>query len=259
MVTGPEENWPQRLAGHHTYFAQNDRIATNITAIVPVYNTPAAYLDECVRSILRQTVRPREILLIDDGTTLAETSVYLDVIKDLSGIRLVRNQCNISLGPTMNRALELCQTDFALKLDSDDLARSGLIQKFAECIRTSGDVDVLGCQCQNFGISNFVTKHPQRVTRDHVLSCFWFVNHTGVLLNRESLLAVNGYRRMRGLAEDYELRVRMMLCGYRRFYNLPEVLVDYRDLPTGLHHNLRPINRPMKIALRALVRICPRF
>jgi hypothetical protein len=85
------------------------------------------------------------------------------------------------------------------------------------------------------------------------------VNHTGVLLNKASLLAVKGYHRMRGLAEDYELWIRMMLSGYRRFYNLPDVLVDYRDLPTGLHRNFLRINRPIKIALRMLMRVCPNF
>jgi hypothetical protein len=64
---------------------------------------------------------------------------------------------------------------------------------------------------------------------------------------------------MRGLAEDYELWVRMMLHGYCRFCNLPDVLVDYRDLPTGLHHNFYRINRPMKILLRTLIRISPNF
>jgi hypothetical protein len=98
------------------------------------------------------------------------------------------------------------------------------------------------------------------VTRDYVLSRYWFINHTGILLNRTSLLAVNGYRSMRRLAEDYELWVRMMLYGYRRFYNLPDVLVDYRDLPTGLHRNLRgKLNRAMKIVLRTLMRTCPNF
>jgi glycosyltransferase EpsE len=259
IATGPEGDWRRRLAKYHTRFAQNVRIAANITVVVPVYNTPAEYLDECVGSLLRQTVRPREILIVDDGTTLAETSAYLNVLRDLPGVRLVRNDRNLSLGPTMNRALHLCQTGFVLKLDSDDLARPQLIEKFAAFTEMDSKIDVLGCQCQNFGMSSFITNHPQRVTRDYALNVSWFVNHTGVLLNRASLLAVGGYHRMRGLAEDYELWVRMMLHGYRRFYNVPDVLVDYRDLPTGLHHNFYRINRLMKIGLRTLIRICPNF
>jgi glycosyltransferase involved in cell wall biosynthesis len=259
IARGPGGKWRRRLTTDHTHFAQNVRIAANITAVVPVYNTPAEHLAECVSSLLRQTVRPREILIVDDGTTVAETGACLNVLRDLPGLRLVRNDHNISLGPTMNRALHLCQTDFALKLDSDDLARPQLIEKFVAFTEMDRNIDVLGCQCQNFGMSSFITNHPQRVTRDYALSVFWFVNHTGVLLNKASLLAVGGYHRMRGLAEDYELWVRMMLHGYRRFYNVPDVLVDYRDLPTGLHHNFYRINRPMKIVLRTLIRICPNF
>jgi glycosyltransferase involved in cell wall biosynthesis len=235
------------------------RIAANITVVVPVYNTPAAYLDECLRSLLRQTVRPREILILDDGSTRVETGAYLNAVRDLPGFRLVRNDRNIGLGPTMNRALQLCQADFVLKLDSDDVARPRLTESFAAFIAINRNVDVLGCQCQNFGMTDFVTNHPSRVTRDYVMDRFWFVNHTGVLLNKASLLAVKGYHRMRGLAEDYELWIRMMLSGYRRFYNLPDVLVDYRDLPTGLHRNFLRINRPIKIALRMLMRVCPNF
>jgi hypothetical protein len=256
----PDEDWCRRLTTSYTRFAQNEQVAPDITAVVPVYNTPATHLDECVRSLLRQTVRPREILVIDDGTTLEETDTYLNALRDLPDVRLVRNDRNISLGPTMNRALQLCQTEFLLKLDSDDLARPQLVERFAAFLAENRSVDVLGCQSQNFGISNFVTNHPQHVTRDYVLSRYWFINHTGILLNRTSLLAVNGYRSMRRLAEDYELWVRMMLYGYRRFYNLPDVLVDYRDLPTGLHRNLRgKSNRAMKIVLRTLMRTCPNF
>jgi glycosyltransferase involved in cell wall biosynthesis len=256
----PDEDWPHRLTQCCTRFTQNDRVARDITVVVPVYNTPAAYLDDCMRSLLQQTVRPNQILIVDDGTTFPETSMYLNALQGLPGLRLVRNHRNTSLGPTMNRALQLCQTDFLLKLDSDDVARPQLIEKFAAFLAANRNIDVLGCQCQNFGISDFVTNHPQRVTRDYALSCFWFVNHTGVLLNRASLLAVNGYRSMRRLAEDYELWVRMMLRGHRRFYNLPDVLVDYRDLPTGLHRNFRgKLNRAMKIGLRMLIRTCPNF
>jgi glycosyltransferase EpsE len=256
-----QEDWRSQLTQCHAGFIQNHRVAPNITVVMPVYNTLAAHLDDCLRSLLRQTVRPWEILIVDDGTTLAETGRYLNALQSLAGLRLVRNDHNIGLGPTINRALRSCQTDFALKLDSDDLARPQLVEKFDEFLANNAKVDVLGCQCQNFGQSNFVTNHPERVTREYVLNSrrFWFVNHTGILLNKDSLLAVNGYRRMRGFAEDYELWVRMMLRGYRRFYNLQCVLVDYRDLPTGLHRNFRRSNKAMLIALKQLMRICPEF
>lgn len=62
---------------------------------------------------------------------------------DLPGIRLVRNERNIGLGLTMNRALELCDTPFVLKLDSDDRARAQLIEKHAEFLAGNREFDVL--------------------------------------------------------------------------------------------------------------------
>jgi glycosyltransferase involved in cell wall biosynthesis len=243
VVTELDEDWRRRLTKCHTRCAQNDRVAGDISVVMPVYNAPAKHLHECMRSLFAQNARPREILIVDGGTTLAETDPYLSALQALPGLRLVRNDRNIRLGRTMNGALRQCQTAFALKLDSDDLARPRLVEKYAAFLAQHREVDVAGCQCRNLGESSIVSNHPERVTRNYVLTSprFWFVNHTGVLLNKHSVLAVNGYRPMRRMAEDYELWLRMMLRGYRRFYNLPDVLVDYRDLPTGLHHNFRRV------------------
>ncbi len=250
------------VATDYPCFAHNRRVAPEITLVVPVYDTPGPFLDVCLGSVLRQTVRPREILIVDDGTTLAETRVRLDALRDLPGITVARSERNLGLSRTMNRALRLCPTRFLLKLDSDDIARPRLVERLSAFIAQNGEVDVLGCQCQNFGKSNITTMHPERVTKQYVVSSprYWLVNHSGVLLNRDSLLAVKGYLPIRGIAEDYELWVRMMLRGFRRFHNLQEVLVDYRDLPTGLHYQFRRgINRAMLIALKKIMWLCPRF
>jgi glycosyltransferase involved in cell wall biosynthesis len=239
---------------------QSSRVAGDITIIVPVYDTLVEHLDECMRSIFAQTVVPHEILVADDGSTLEETRTYLRGLQVLSGVRVVRSDRNIGLGPIMNRALRQVQTPFALKLDSDDIARPELMEKHAAFLAEGDEVDVVGCQSQNFGLTDIVSDTPARVTKDYVLNHRWFVGHTGVLLNKHSVLAVGGYRSMRGMAEDYELWMHMILRGYRRFYNLPDVLVDYRDLPTGLHRNFRPRwNRGMRILLKMLMRMCPDF
>ena len=52
------------------------KTAQDITVVVPVYNTPVAYLDECLRSLHQQTVPPRKILIMDDGSTLDEIQAY---------------------------------------------------------------------------------------------------------------------------------------------------------------------------------------
>jgi cellulose synthase/poly-beta-1,6-N-acetylglucosamine synthase-like glycosyltransferase len=45
--------------------------AVRITAVVPVYDTPVAFLDACLRSLLRQTVPAAGLLVVDDGSRAA--------------------------------------------------------------------------------------------------------------------------------------------------------------------------------------------
>jgi Glycosyl transferase family 2 len=105
VVTELDEDWRRRLTKCHTRCAQNDRVAGDISVVMPVYNAPAKHLHECMRSLFAQNARPREILIVDGGTTLAETDPYLSALQALPGLRLVRNDRNIRLGRTMNGAL----------------------------------------------------------------------------------------------------------------------------------------------------------
>jgi glycosyltransferase involved in cell wall biosynthesis len=243
----------------HARFAQNRQIASDITIVVPVYNTAVDYLDECIQSVLLQTVKPHEVLIIDDGSRLASTRHHLASFGALPGFRLVRNDRNLNLGPTMNRALALCSTPFALKFDSDDIARPQMVEKHAAFLADNPDIDVLGCQLQTFGTTNFVTAHPARVTKHYAMSHNWFINNGGSILNVESVLTAGGYRRTRWAAEDYELWTRMLLLGFTRFYNLPDVLFEWRVLPTGLNHKSRPGSRIFKWWRKRSLRTCPDF
>jgi glycosyltransferase involved in cell wall biosynthesis len=237
-------------------------VAAAITAVVPVYDTDPALLHCTIESLCRQTVRPARILVADDGSQRADTCDYLAALARSPMVELHRNPRNLSLGPTMNAALALCRTPYALKLDSDDLARPELVARYVRHLDSEGAADVLGCQFTTFGCSAYTTAHPARITRDHALRAagYWFVNHTGVLLNRDSVLASGGYRCLRGLAEDYDLWVRMMRRGFTRFRNLPESLVEYRDVPSGLHRNFkRGHNRLRLMAVKASLRLAPAF
>ena len=237
-------------------------VAEAMTAIVPVYNTDPAMLHVALDSLLAQTWRPAYILVIDDGSDRLDTRAYLASIEDSPLIDVIHNPRNLSLGPTMNRALEACPTPFALKLDSDDVADPGLVAAYYDRLDERPTPDVLGCQFTAFGASHFTTRHPRRVTRNHVVHTpgYWFMNHTGVLLNRDSVRAGGGYRAMRGLPEDYDLWIRMMRAGYNRFINLEQSLVAYRDSPTALHRNFRRgIGRLRLMATKASARLLPPF
>jgi Glycosyl transferase family 2 len=234
-------------------------IAEDITIAVPVFDTSVSYLHCCIDSIYRQTVRPKQVIIVDDHSSRPETLHYLAALRSGADLRVLRNARNLSLGPTMNVALRAAMTPFVLKLDSDDIARPALLERLNSHLHDHPRVDVLGCQMQFFGQKDLLTRHSGIVTKREAIWSSWFVNHTGILLNRKSVLAVGGYRSRRRLAEDHDLWVRMMLRGYNRFMNLPETLVDYRCTTNGLTASFSSFVRPQMILLKLLTRLAPDF
>jgi GT2 family glycosyltransferase len=256
--------WAATIAAYSELSSRAARqrpVAENISIAIPVFNTPVAYLHCCLDSVYRQTVRPRELIIADDCSTQPDTVRYLDALSHFTGLRVLRNKRNLSLGPTMNVALRAAQSNFVLKLDSDDIARPALVEAFDRYIREFPQADVVGCQMKMFGLSDAITGHPEIVTKRHVVSSpgYWFMNHTGVLLNKTRVLSVKGYRARRGLAEDYDLWIRMMLRGYNRFVNLRDTLVDYRVSGTSLSAKYSKFLRLQRAGLKLLARMAPKF
>jgi glycosyltransferase involved in cell wall biosynthesis len=67
-----------------------------ISVCIPVYNG-AAYLEDCLQSVIAQTYSNIEILLVDDGSTDDSISIIEKFSQKDSRIRLVRNQKNLGL------------------------------------------------------------------------------------------------------------------------------------------------------------------
>jgi glycosyltransferase involved in cell wall biosynthesis len=89
-----------------------------VTILMAVYNG-MPYLTEAIDSVLNQTLKDWELLIIDDGSK-DDSAAYLDSLTD-PRIRVV-HQANRGLAGALNRGLELCETEFLGRLDADDVA-----------------------------------------------------------------------------------------------------------------------------------------
>ena len=88
-----------------------------ISIIIPVYNVEK-YLRQCLDSIIEQTYRDLEILLIDDGSTDASGKICDEYARD-QRVRLFHTE-NRGLSAARNRGLEEAHGDYIAFLDSDD-------------------------------------------------------------------------------------------------------------------------------------------
>src|SRR5690242_9401975 len=89
-----------------------------VTVVIPCYNM-GAFIEETVASVLAQTFRSFEIVIVDDGSRDPETVVKLDQLA-ARGLTVLRTH-NVGVAAARNRGIEVAQGSYILPLDADDL------------------------------------------------------------------------------------------------------------------------------------------
>lgn len=107
-----------------------------VSVIVPVYNVEQ-YLKEAIESIIGQTYKDIEIILVDDGSTDKSGNIC-DEYKEKDDRIKVIHQENKGLSGARNSGLDVCAGEFVAFLDSDDALASDAIEKWVEVFEKTG-------------------------------------------------------------------------------------------------------------------------
>ncbi len=101
-----------------------------VSVIVPVYNT-ASYLEECIQSLICQTYKHLQIILIDDGSTDNSSELCDKLAQENGNIKVIHKE-NQGLGMARNSGLEVALGEFVCFLDSDDTLELDTVE---ECVK----------------------------------------------------------------------------------------------------------------------------
>jgi len=112
-----------------------------VSTVIPVYNR-AAMLREAVDSVLAQTWRPIEIVIVDDGSTDDTPAVEDELVQRFHGIVRVLRQENAGPGVARQLGLESAQGEFVQFLDSDDLLLPEKFETQIAGLRADADADI---------------------------------------------------------------------------------------------------------------------
>ena len=159
-----------------------------ISVIVPVYNVEP-YLSEAIESIIQQTYKNLEIILVDDGSTDGSGEICDRYAIIDSRIKVIRQQ-NKGLSAARNAGLDNCKGDIIAFLDSDDAyCRNAISVMYHEMHRT--DADIVECEYASYPAGSRLS--PKNIEKNHKL----FPNdikHEGVYDRRSALrLKVDDY------------------------------------------------------------------
>lgn len=123
-----------------------------VSILIPVYNVEK-YLSKCLESILIQTYKNIEIIIINDGTTDSSLDIAELYASNYDFIHVYSYE-NAGISTTRNRALEKATGDYYLFVDSDDYVNPHMIEKMInEAIRTHSEIVTCGYRIEYKGLS----------------------------------------------------------------------------------------------------------
>lgn len=115
-----------------------------ISVIVPVYNTEK-YLAQCIESILNQTYKNLEIILIDDGSKDNSSLICDEYQKKDYRVKVI-HQNNFGVAVARNRGLDIANGEYIAFVDSDDYIENEMYQKMLE-VAINYKCDLVLCDC----------------------------------------------------------------------------------------------------------------
>lgn len=205
------------------------------SVLMSVYKKENAnYLSQAINSMLNQTVKPTEIVLVEDGPLTDELYEVIDffVRENPSVFKIVKNEQNLGLGLALAKGLLECSNELVARMDTDDIAKSDRIQKELAEFDEDSKLSLCGGYIREFegedidytvGIRTVPIEDTEIKT--YIKSRCPF-NHMTVMFKKSEVLKAGNYQHLL-YNEDYLLWINMLKAGCK-FKNIPEVLVDVR-------------------------------
>ncbi|MBN2396206.1 MAG: glycosyltransferase [Candidatus Atribacteria bacterium] len=202
-----------------------------ISVLMSIYNEPIEWVSEAIESILFQTFKNYEFLIINDKPDRKENIVLLaEYAKKDRRIKIIENAHNIGLTKSLNKGLDLAQGQYIARMDADDIALPNRLTEQVTYMDAHSDVAACGSYVKLFGdnekvINEFRTKSNQTV--NYLLVGSPIVHPSAIM--RKSILDKFNIRYNEDLrfAQDYNFW--FMLSTVAKIANIPKVLLKYRS------------------------------
>lgn len=200
-----------------------------VSVLMAVYKTNLEYLKSAIESILNQTYKDFEFLIVDDCSQNEQiTNMLNDYAKQDFRVKVYKNENNMGISATRNKLLSLAVGEYVAVMDHDDISLSQRLEREVEFLDNHPDVGVVGCWYEKFPKYKLKKRYVTdfQIKKDLMFGCA--VLHPSSMLRKSILDKYNiKYEKEFSPAEDYALWVR--LIDKTKFANIPEVLFKYRD------------------------------
>ncbi len=212
-----------------------EKLSPKYSFLMCVYHKDnPSYLSEAIESMISQTLKPYEIVIVCDGLLTPELDKLITKFKvkyDKLFV-IIRSPTNIGFANALNLGIKQTNTEFIARMDSDDISFPNRIECELEQFIKNPELSIVGSFVLEFNLDKNDAKFIRNVPTNQ-LNIFKVskrrspFNHPSVILRKKDLLDVGMYRDIKR-KEDLDLFGRMMIRGYKGT-NLSYPLLYYRS------------------------------
>ncbi|MGX6591107.1 glycosyltransferase family 2 protein [Cetobacterium ceti] len=191
-----------------------------VSILIPTYNVEK-YITKSLESILKQTYKNLEIIVVDDFSEDNTVKLIKKLMKNDKRIKLFQNNKNLKICKTLNIAFQNSHGDYIVRMDGDDECDTDRIEKQIEFLNANKEIALVGMSVKNIDEDGYMFSKTKYYKSFSKLKKMLYYDSPVLHIwacRREVYDKLNGYRDI-PYVEDYDFLLRMLTYNYK-FSNL---------------------------------------
>ncbi len=202
-----------------------------VSVVMSVYNGEP-FLTECIDSILQQTYRDFELIVVNDASTDNTAQILNDYAKRDNRIKIIRNDSNIGLTKSLIKAIDSSSGDYIARIDADDVMLPNRLEHQKSELDNNTELVLVGSDYENIDLSGrsinkVISSRKQNIKKSLLMKNI--LAHSTVMFRRGVYYKAGMYNKEMYYAQDYDLWLRMSDLG--NFKIVPIILTQRRITP----------------------------
>ena len=218
---------------------------------MPVYKTNEKYLIEAIESILNQTYKDFEFLILDD----CPSDTRENIVKSYNDerIKYFKNEKNLGISKTRNKLIDLSSGEYLAVFDHDDISLPTRFEKEVEYLDSHPDVGVVSCNFKTLikQKESSLPNNDEDIRLGLMGGCV--ILHPASMI-RKSILINNNIRYEEEFSPDEDYMMWCRLIKYTKFHNIKEVLFNYRDHDQNTSHKQNTKMIKVDILIKSIIK-----
>ena len=197
-----------------------------VSVLMAAYNSNPELLKLSVMSVMNQTFKDFEFIIVDDGSKNPIEPIVRAISVD-ERIVVYRKE-NTGLGSSLTYGINKARGEYIARIDDDDLMAHDRLEKQVAYLDAHPEVSCVGAHMNFYCNGRYIHYHKFPLGHEEIVKCMlarkWAMAHTALMYRKESVEKA-GYYRIKGTGEDLDLILQLSLVS--RLANLDEYLLYY--------------------------------